>query len=101
MRYRVFTQQLTAMVLLAAAYHGQRKSYWVCQNCGRWLEALDLGNGLVAQGAFAEEIGYVDDPEWGRIPLTVGVVLKAKRVKERLKIKCEHCGTVNRRYRRG
>jgi hypothetical protein len=101
MRYRIFTQQFTAMALLAAACRGQQKSYWFCQNCGLWLEALDLENGLVAQGAFAEEIGYVDDPEWGRIPLTVGVVLKAKWVKERLKITCEGCGTVNRRYRRG
>jgi hypothetical protein len=101
MRYRIITQQLTAMLLLAAASHGRRKTFWFCQTCGQWLEALDLGNGLVAQGAFAEEIGYLDDPELGRIPLTVGVALKASWFREHLKIKCEECGTVNRRYRRG
>jgi hypothetical protein len=101
MRIRFFTDYLTAMALLAGSFPGQRTTRWTCKKCGLWLGALDLGNGLVAQGVFGEEVVYTEDPELGRWPLAVGVVLKTKLIKDRHQICCERCGTVNRRYRRG
>jgi hypothetical protein len=44
---------------------------------------------------------YSEDPELGRLPVAVGVVLKKKLIKDRQRICCERCGTVNRRFRRG
>jgi hypothetical protein len=99
MRLKFFTDQLTAMVLLVAAYPG-RTTLWCCKKCGLWLEAMNLENGLVAQGIFGEKVVH-EDLGFGRLPLLVGVVLESSRVKDRHRIKCERCGTVNQRYRRG
>jgi hypothetical protein len=101
MRFPFFTDHLTAMVLLAGSFPSQRTTLWTCTKCGLWLRALDLGNGLVAQGFFGEEVEYGEDPELGRLLLAIGVVLKKKLIKDRHRIKCERCETVNRRFRRG
>ena len=101
MRFRFFTQALTAASLLAGAFPGQRSTLWTCHRCGLWLGALDLESGLVALGHFGEEVKYWDDPYFGRVPVAVGVVLKQRTVRDRHRIACERCGAVNRRRRRG
>jgi hypothetical protein len=101
MRFRFFTDALTAASLLAGAFPGRRSRLWRCRRCGLWLGALDLESGLVALGEFAEEVEYGDDPYFGRVPAAVGVVRTRTRVRERHRITCERCGAVNRRCRRG
>jgi hypothetical protein len=101
MRFRFFTDLLTAVALLAAAVPGRKKKLWQCQRCGTWLGALDLEGGLVAVGSFGEEVEYWDDPYFGRVPMAVGVVLTEITIRDRHRVKCEACGVVNRRRRRG
>ncbi len=101
MRFRHFTETFTAIALLAGAFPGQRKSLWTCKRCGFWLGALDLESGLVAWGHFGEECTYWDDPYFGRASAVVSTVLTGKGTWERRRIKCERCGVVNRRCRRG
>ncbi len=102
MPFRFFTDALTAAHLLWAAVSNRRKALWTCERCGYWLGALDLDGGLVAVGSFAEEVEYCEDPYFlERVPTAVSVVLTAMTIRDRHRVKCEACGVVNRRRRRG
>jgi hypothetical protein len=98
--FRFFTDRLTAMILLQTAVPNRKKGLWTCKSCGSWLRALDLEGGLVAMGHFGEDIEYLDDPYFGRVPWTIGVTLKRKEITDRYAVKCESCDVVNRRHRR-
>jgi hypothetical protein len=100
MKFTFFTDALTALVLLAQQFPGQKKKLWRCEKCRLWLGALDLTNGLVAEGSFEEVAEYDHDPYQGRFLVGYHMVLTGKKIMERHRIKCEECGFVNVRHRR-